>query len=138
MKTTAKPGPKVVTPESLPDLRKRTLRILNTAERTGDSKTALMAVGVLAKLAESEVIREVEFMKGPGWKRIENAIFTALEPFPETKKALSTALVGITKGTFLRPELLDIPNGELEFRISEYLEELRETMDQNGETRIKR
>ena len=121
MRTPSKPSPKVGT-ESLPDLRKRTMRILETAERAGDRKTALMAVGVLAKLDVLQRIQTADFLKSPGWKVLEEALLDALLPYPEATKAVGLALEnfgGYGRG-FVDAELRLLTDEELELRIEEF------------------
>jgi hypothetical protein len=82
------------------DLQARALSILSQAERSGDLKTALLAIReargcleLLGKLAgELQSAPTVNILVSPEWARIRTLILEALEPYPDARIAVSKAL----------------------------------------------
>lgn len=84
------------------DLRDRAMRLLETAERAGDVKTALTAIrearGVLEHLSRLEERNQsaaaaAPLDSSPEWHRTRTAIVAALADFPEARVAVAEALV---------------------------------------------
>ncbi|MDX0601804.1 hypothetical protein GOD78_10985 [Sinorhizobium medicae] len=90
--------------QSATDLRERAMRLLEGAERAGDTKTALMAIrearGVLEHLSRLEERHQASTTHAPldtspEWIRTRTAIVAALADFPEARIAVAEALVGV-------------------------------------------
>jgi hypothetical protein len=81
-------------------LQARTLRILASAEAAGDAATALRAVRearggleLLAKLlGELDEAPTVNVSVNAGWPALRTALLSALEPFPEARRAVVQAI----------------------------------------------
>jgi hypothetical protein len=83
-------------------IQKTTLYILNVAGKSGDLRTALLAVGQARKnlellarltgeLAEQQTTVNV-LVASPDWLRLRSAILAALDPFPDARWAVLEAL----------------------------------------------
>ena len=64
-------------------------RILETAEKSGDTRTVLAVVKVLE---ERSTMRMDAFLETSDWKEIKETLVEALRPFPEALEAASLAL----------------------------------------------
>ena len=88
------------------DLQRRALAILDKAEEAGELRTALSAIKeargnleLLAKLlGELEERPVVNVLVSPEWLELRAVIVGALEPHPETLRALVGALEGADGG----------------------------------------
>ena len=88
------------------DLQGRALAILDQAEMSGDLRTALGAIReargnleLLAKLlGEISDAPQVNLNVSPEWLQIRAVIVTALEPHPEAKNSVLSALDGVDSG----------------------------------------
>lgn len=83
-------------------LQRRAMTILETAERDGDAKVALIAIrearGVLEHLSRLQErtganAQAVPLAQSPEWVRTRNAIVAALADFPDARIAVAEALV---------------------------------------------
>ena len=83
-------------------LQKKTLGILDRAEAAGDLRTALAGVReargcleLLAKLSgELDERAQVNILVAPEWIALRGNILTALETYPEARRAVAEALNG--------------------------------------------
>jgi hypothetical protein len=82
-------------------LQTRTLDILSKAERAGDLRTAVSAIGqargnleLLAKLVGelNETTVNVALIASPEWTAVRAAVLRAVEPYPDARLALAEAL----------------------------------------------
>jgi|GEM_PF-460771 len=84
------------------DLQRRTLTILQTAERAGDLRVALAAIGqargnlellarLLGELQEQQIAVQI-LVASPEWLRVRAAILTVLDPYPAARLAVAEAL----------------------------------------------
>ena len=88
------------------DLQRRTLRILDSAEKAGDRRTALAAIReargnieLLGKLAgELQEGQTVNVVVSPGWQRVRATVITALLPYPEARAAVAGQLLALEAG----------------------------------------
>lgn len=94
--------------DQLRDLQRRTLTILEAAEKEDDRSTALKAIKeargnlellakLLGELAERQVIN---ILVAPEWINLRAVILAALEPYPEARLALAEALRGVEERGF--------------------------------------
>ena len=82
------------------ELQARALSILDTAEATGDLRTALGAIReargnleLLAKLlGELKEGTTLNMVVAPEWLQIRAVILTALDPYPDARLAVASAL----------------------------------------------
>jgi len=85
------------------DLQQRTLAILTTAEEAGDLRVALGAIGqaranlellarLLGELHEQEVNIGI-LVTSPDWLRLRSAILTALDSYPDARRAVTEAII---------------------------------------------
>lgn len=82
------------------DLQTRSLTILATAEKAGELRTALAAIGqaranleLLAKLVgELQQEGTVNIVVHPEWVSLRTLILQVLSPFPEARQAIAEAL----------------------------------------------
>ena len=88
--------------EQVRDLQGRTMAILVQAERSGDLRIALQAVGqargnlellakLLGELQEQQTTVQV-LVASPEWLRLRMAITRALEPYPDARAAVAQAV----------------------------------------------
>jgi hypothetical protein len=88
------------------DLQRRTLSILDGAEKSGDRRTALAAIReargnleLLGRLAgdlqEGQIVNVVV---SPEWQRVRAAVITALTPYPEARVAVAGHLLALEAG----------------------------------------
>ena len=103
----AKVAAEVVNANSLLDqvtsLRSRAITILDTAEKSGDLKTAISAirearscVELLGKLAgELQDAPTINVVITPEWRRLQAVILAALEPHTEARLAVASALTDV-------------------------------------------
>jgi hypothetical protein len=92
--------------ERVESLQERTLAILETAEDSGELRTALGAIRearsnleLLAKLlGELDERPQVNLYLSPEWLELRAVIVTALEPHPEARGAVLGALEGAGNG----------------------------------------
>jgi hypothetical protein len=89
-------------------LRYRALAILDTAEASGDPKTALAAIrearGTLEALAKVEDRIAAQgaaapLHTAPDWLRTRTAMLSALAPFPKARIAVADALAELGGGS---------------------------------------
>ena len=84
------------------DLKDRAERILETSERTGDLRTALLGIKelrntieLLLKVSgELQPAQTVNISIHPQWVQLQQVIFKTLEGFPAAKSALIEAIGG--------------------------------------------
>lgn len=89
------------------DLQTRTLNILDAAEQSGDLRTALGAIReargnleLLGKLAgELQAGQVVNILVSPQWVTLRSVILESLEPFPEARLAVASALERVENGS---------------------------------------
>ncbi len=89
------------------DLQMRALNILDAAEGSGDLRTALTAIKetrgcleLLGKLAgELQAGQVVNVLVSPQWVTLRSVILESLEPFPEARLAVASALEGVDNGS---------------------------------------
>ena len=85
------------------DLQARALSILDTAERAGDLRTALMAIRearsgleLLARLlGELSDAPQVNVLVMPEWLAVRSALLLALAPYGEARAAVASALLAL-------------------------------------------
>lgn len=88
------------------DLQRRTLRILDDAEKAGDRRTALAAIReargnleLLGKLAgELQDGQTVNVVVSPEWQRVRAVVIAALLPYPEARAAVAGQLLALEAG----------------------------------------
>ena len=86
--------------EDVRALRKKALGILETAEKSGDLKTALLGIRearscmeLLAKVeGQIKDTPQINFTLSAEWIELRTIMLTALDPFPEAKLAVANAL----------------------------------------------
>lgn len=86
--------------DQIRSLHARTLRILANAEAAGDATTALRALRearggleLLAKLlGELDDAPSVNVQIDAGWPALRTAILSALEPYPDARRAVAQAI----------------------------------------------
>jgi hypothetical protein len=87
------------------DLQERALAILDKAEGSGELRTALGAIRearsnleLLAKLLGELDERPINVLISPQWLELRTVIVTALEPHPQARGAVLSALEGAGNG----------------------------------------
>jgi len=93
--------------EQVKSLQNRALNILSQAEESGDLRTALGAIRearcnleLLGKLAgELREGQVVNVLVSPQWIILRSVILESLEPFPEARLAVASALEGVENGS---------------------------------------
>jgi hypothetical protein len=86
--------------EDVRDLRKKALGILETAEKAGDLKTALLGIRearscmeLLAKVeGQLKDTPQINFTLSAEWIELRTLIITSLDPYPEAKEAMVRAI----------------------------------------------
>jgi len=86
--------------EDVKSLRKKALGILESAEKAGDLKTALLGIRearscmeLLAKVeGQLKETPQINFTLSAEWIELRTIMLTALDPFPEAKLAVANAL----------------------------------------------
>ena len=86
--------------EDVKSLRKKALGILESAEKAGDLKTALLGIRearscmeLLAKVeGQLKDTPQINFTLSAEWIELRTIMLTALDPFPEAKLAVANAL----------------------------------------------
>ncbi len=89
------------------DLQMRALNILDAAEQSGDLRMALGAIReargnleLLGKLAgELQAGQVVNVLVSPQWVTLRSVILESLEPFPEARLAVASALERVENGS---------------------------------------
>jgi len=88
--------------EDVKSLRKKALGILESAEKAGDLKTALLGIRearscmeLLAKVeGQLKDTPQINFVLSAEWIELRTLIITALDPYPEAKEAMVFAIRG--------------------------------------------
>jgi len=88
--------------EDVKSLRKKALGILESAEKAGDLKTALLGIRearscmeLLAKVeGQLKDTPQINFTLSAEWIELRTLIITALDPYPEAKEAMVLAIRG--------------------------------------------
>jgi hypothetical protein len=88
--------------EDVKSLRKKALGILESAEKAGDLKTALLGIRearscmeLLAKVeGQLKETPQINFILSAEWIELRTLIITALDPYPEAKEAMVLAIRG--------------------------------------------
>ena len=88
--------------EDVKALRKKALGILESAEKAGDLKTALLGIRearscmeLLAKVeGQLKDTPQINFTLSAEWIELRTLIITALDPYPEAKEAMVLAIRG--------------------------------------------
>jgi len=88
--------------EDVKSLRKKALGILESAEKAGDLKTALLGIRearscmeLLAKVeGQLKDAPQINFVLSAEWIELRTLIITALDPYPEAKEAMVLAIRG--------------------------------------------
>jgi hypothetical protein len=96
--------------EQVRSLQRKALSILSQAERSGNLKTALLAIReargcleLLGKLAgELQSAPTVNILISPEWVRLRTLILEALEPYPDARLAVAGALRRLDGGNYSR------------------------------------
>lgn len=85
------------------DLQRKTLKLLAQAERAGDLRTAVSAIGqargnleLLAKLlGELQAQPTINLLLAPEWVTVRGVLLVALAPYPEARAAVAAELARI-------------------------------------------
>lgn len=86
-------------------LHERALRTLEDAEKVGDTRTVLLAMRearqnleLLARIAgEIDERPQINVLMSPEWIAIQEAMFEALQPYPEARYAAAARIAQLTR-----------------------------------------